>query len=220
MNGRELEVKLTVDSPERLAELGRLGRLGGCPLAARGVWVQDDSYRDTEDFALFREGLSLRRRRTGARTRWTLKEILESEGRQAVCDRAEQEEDVSGPEARPDPQGPIGRTVARVVGSRDLVAVAHLVTRRQKLDLLAGSRSVAEMCLDEVEVFAGDGSPVGCFFEVEVEDTGGGSDVLEVAGSELLGRGGLTVSTRSKFERALSLLGLLDRARSVRGDAS
>ncbi len=161
----------------------------------------DAEYYDTEDLRLLRAGITLRRRRGGSDEGWHLKLPV-------------------GPEA-PDvreeirlPLGQAGRRVPReladLVRARTrgtpLVPVAMIATVRQVTILVGdGGESLAEIADDSVTAqTAADHQPATRWREIEVELTGGGSELLTAA-DKLLRRAGLRRSARSaKLERVLS----------------
>ena len=219
MQSRELEVKLLAGSAAALEARAGRSTLAGCPLEGAGARLQEDTYLDSADFALLRSGLSLRLRAAGSRIRATLKEVPGPEGRAALRDRSEVElELASAPELPWTPAGEIGELTAPLLEGRLLAPVLSISTRRTKRRLLREGSPAAEMCLDAVEVRApGEERVAARFFEVEVEDMGGGRELLLCAGEELQEEQGLAASTLSKLERGLDALGLLARLRSGEG---
>jgi inorganic triphosphatase YgiF len=152
------------------------------------------------------------RRRSGI-LKATLKEIQGRSSHEIFRDRQEIEE-VLGEEGRP--MGAVGDTVASLAGEAKLLPILHLRTRRRVRKVFAGGSAVAELCLDEVEVSRGEGAePLARFREVEVEETGEGSNVLAAIGEDLLASPQFEPSPLSKLERGLDLLGLLEPARDA-----
>jgi len=209
---REREIKLEVRAPDALEELARRPAIAGFALSPVETRDQEDLYLDTEDLLLFAAGVALRYRRRSGILKATLKEISEREGRGMLQDRREIEE-VLGEGGVP--KGVVGDTVASLVGDAKLLPILRLRTRRRVRQVVASHCTVAELCLDEVEVFpAGkeaqpsDAEPLGRFCEVEVEEVADGSDVLTAVGEELLASPHFGPSLLSKLERGLDLLGI------------
>jgi len=209
---REREIKLTVGAASAFEELARRPAIAGFELSPVETRDQSDLYLDTEDFLLFTAGFALRHRRRSGSVKATLKEISGKEGRGILQDRREIEE-VLGEEGAP--KGAVAEAVASLAGDAKLLPILRLRTRRRVRQVLASHSAVAELCLDEVEVFpAGEGvgsseaEPSGRFREVEVEETAGGWNVLTAVGEELLASPHFGPSLLSKLERGLDLLGI------------
>ena len=217
MMEREIEVKLLAQSVELLTEIEKRTSLAGLPLTPAAQRLQEDTYFDTEDFALLRAGFSLRIRRRDDVVQATLKSVPGRDRRTLLRDRTEVEA-VLDPGAAPEiPPGEIRDFVARIAGDRPLSPVVRIRTKRHLFRL--GPQPAAVLCADRAWILRGDGGePVDGFLEVEVEDKGGGSAVLERAGNELMDEYGLRPSSLSKFERGLAALGLLERARGDGGE--
>ena len=212
MAEREREIKLAVRAPDALEELARRPAIAGFALSPVETRDQEDLYFDTEDLLLFTAGVALRYRRRSGILKATLKEISGKEGRGMLQDRREIEE-VLGEEGVP--KGAVGDAVASLAGDAKLLPILRLRTRRRVRQVVASHSTVAELCLDEVEIFpAGkqaepsDAEPLGRFREVEVEETAEGSDVLTAIGEELLASPQFGPSLLSKLERGLDLLGI------------
>jgi CHAD domain-containing protein len=161
----------------------------------------DAEYYDTEDLRLLRAGITLRRRQGGSDAGWHLKLPVGPEA----------------PDSREEIRLPIGqaggrvpRELADLVRARTrgapLVPVATITTIRQVTTLVgARGESLAELADDSVTALtAADHQAAAHWREIEVELTGGGSELLTAA-DKLLRRAGLRRSTRSaKLERVLS----------------
>ena len=215
MNEREREIKLLAISEEQLLALGRQVVLGGLPLSPLEESVQEDIYFDSEDFRLFRAGLSLRNRRKAGAVKATLKEVLPAGEASLIRDRREIEESVDGASEGDGPAlGSLGERVAPLLGRRELRPILRLRTQRKKAVLGTETTGTAVLCLDRVAIQSGGGGEtVAHFSEVEVEDRDTRPGVLEGVGHELLADHGLLPSTISKLERGLAALGILADAR-------
>lgn len=197
VNETETKYEATAD-----AVLPPLEALPGV-VATRGPQEQHlaAEYYDTEDLRLLQAGITLRRRRGGSDAGWHLKLPVGPEA----------------PDSREEIRLPLGRAGRRVpqeladlvrarTRGEPLVPVATITTVRQ-LTTLVGNRgeSLAEVADDTVAaVRAPDQQPGAQWREIEVELTGGGSELLTAA-DKLLRRAGLRRSARSaKLERVLS----------------
>jgi CHAD domain-containing protein len=209
MAAREREIKLAARAPEALEELVQEQAIAGFDLSPVEMRDQDDVYLDTEDSSLFAAGYSLRYRRRSGVLKATLKEIPGMEGRGILRDRQEIEEILGEAD---EPKGAVGRALASLAGGAKLLPILRLRTRRRVRRVIASGSQVAELCLDEVEVSPGGetAEATGRFFEVEVEETGEGSKVLEAFGEALLASPHFEPSLLCKLERGLDLLGRAD----------
>jgi inorganic triphosphatase YgiF len=214
MMEREIEVKLLAPSVELMTAIERRDRLAGVPLTSAGGRLQEDTYLDTPGFDLLRAGFSLRHRRREGVAKATLKSIPGRNDRALLRDREEIEEPIGADRAPMAAGGRIEEVVREILGDAKPGPVVRIRTQRRMYRLGDG----AVLCIDRAQVFPGKGGkPVDGFLEVEVEDTGGGRELLERAGHELMDEHGLGPSALSKFERGLRVLGLLERARGEGG---
>ena len=212
MMEREIEVKLLANSVELLTEIEQRTGLAGEPLTPTGERLQEDTYLDTDGFDLLRSGFSLRFRRRDETTKATLKSVPGRDDRELLRDRTELEAVV--PADSEAPTGAIRDVVRELIGDLVLRPVVRIRTERRTFRVGPEEEPMAVLCADRAWVLPGSGGePVGGFLEVEVEDAGGGSELLRVAGHELMDEYGLRPSSLSKFERGLRTLGLLEQAR-------
>ncbi|MEN8148448.1 MAG: CYTH domain-containing protein [Planctomycetota bacterium] len=212
MMEREIEVKLLANSVELLTEIEKRTVLAGEPLTSTGERIQEDTYLDTDGFNLLRAGFSLRIRRRNGGAKATLKSVPGRDDRELLRDRTELEAEV--PMDSEAPAGTIRDVVLDLIGDVPLRPVVGIRTNRHTFRVGGAESPSAVLCADRAWVIPGEGGePVGGFLEVEVEDAGGGSELLRRAGHELMDEYGLRPSSLSKFERGLRTLGLLERAR-------
>ena len=209
---REREIKLTVRASGAFEELARKPAIAGFQLSPVETRDQDDLYLDTEELLLLASGVSLRYRRRSGTLTATLKEIA-GRGRRGILQDRREIEEVLGEEGVP--QGAVGDAVASLAGDAELLPILRLRTRRRVREVRANGSTVAELCLDEVEVYPGgrerpapDAKPLGRFREVEVEETTPGRNTLAAIGEELLTSPEFSPSLISKLERGLDLLGI------------
>jgi CHAD domain-containing protein len=113
-----------------------------------------DTYLDTADRRLDRMGYSVRLRRTPRRaTEATLKSLVEM-GPDALRVRLEEAEEVEGddPAAVAAAPGPVGRRVRALVGTRALVPLFDVQTRRRVFPLVAEGAPSGELVLDDTAI--------------------------------------------------------------------
>ncbi|MHC4471790.1 MAG: CYTH and CHAD domain-containing protein, partial [Planctomycetota bacterium] len=208
-------IKLLAISEEQLAALSRQATLCGLPIGGLVETVQEDTYYDTEDFRLFRAGLSLRNRAKAGHVTATLKEVLPAGDASLIRDRREMEERVEAPDPGEGPAlGGLGERVSPLLGAKALVPILRLRTTRNKGLVGSAEGGSVELCFDRVEMLPGNGGEaVAHFLEIEAEDRGAAPGTLEAIGQELLTHHGLLPSTISKLERGLAALGILGDAR-------
>lgn len=204
--GRENEVKLLAVTPDQIEGLPGDLAAAGREVVAEGDGVHEDVYVDTEDRRLLRAGFSLRYRYAGDAVLVTFKEVPRSRKRPLLRSRAEIECLSTAPTQPGETVPPqIGQHVDPLVGSAPLRPLARVRTRRSRYRLIASADERAHLCCDHVEILppAG-GEAIAAFIEVEIEDDGLGSDVLETIARELIRTRGLSPSVSSKLERALA----------------
>ncbi|MGZ4589903.1 MAG: CYTH and CHAD domain-containing protein [Actinomycetes bacterium] len=188
----EVEDKFRVHPGFVLPDLVGAAASVRAPRACRLVSV----YHDTEDLRLARSGITLRHRSGEGKASWQLK-LPVADGRLGTRD----EIDAPG---EPDevPAALLALVVARLRRA-ELAPRATLVTDRTTYDLLgADDQLLAELVDDHVEAHDGD-RPVARFREIEVEDRGGGSRVLDDVGARLRGAGAVQGEFQPKVVRAL-----------------
>ena len=159
--------------------------------------VLDAEYYDTDDLRLVRAGITLRRRTGGSDAGWHLKLP-------------------AGPESRREIQVPLGRAGRRVpeqlaalvrvhTRGETLRPVANITTTRRRRVLLDGAgTSLAEVVADDVTAQTlGPSTALSQWHEVEVELTGGNSDLIKAADKALRQGGHRRAGHNAKLERAL-----------------
>jgi inorganic triphosphatase YgiF len=153
-------------------------------------------YHDTADLRLAREGITLRHRTGGSDDGWHLKLPL---GPLAGGVR----EEIQRPGDDVDLPDDLRRTVTAYVRFADVQPAATLVTERQSLLLRddAGN-ALAEIVDDQVTV-QGVGRVSAGFREIEVEDRGGGPDVLSAVDAVLQEAGAVGGEFMPKLVRSL-----------------
>ncbi len=166
-----------------------------------------DSYLDSEDWRIARAGFVVRTRRRGRHDEITLKDTRPAEG-SGLRQRLEVTEvlPASGLEAL-GAQGPVGRRLRAIVGSRRLREVLQVRTRRRPFALRIGGVDVAEIALDDTMIVVGTGQRPMQLRRVEVEVHPDWLDGLEPIVEQLRTSCGLQPARLSKFEAGLLALG-------------
>jgi CHAD domain-containing protein len=195
---RELEAKFRVHSPFELPVIeGRAPAVSTVDPPARVTMTA--VYYDTCDLRLAREGVTLRRRSGGSDAGWHLKLPVAGD---SVADGTGVRDELQLPDA-PEIPAELADLVRIWVRTASLDPVATLVTERTTFVLRdADGGSLAELVDDTVTVE--DSSHIQARFrEIEVEDTGGGPDVIAQVATLLLDAGAVGGEFVPKVVRAL-----------------
>ncbi len=195
----------SADETERKYE-GRPGqglpRLDGLPRVAAtsgpAEQVLQADYYDTDDLRLIRNGITLRRRRSGSDAGWHLKLPLDGDTRREIRRPL-------GRGSRTVPQE-LARLVRGYTRGAALRPVARISTRRQVLTLVdAAGDSLAEVAADDVSAETlGAETVLSQWHEVEVELTGGDRGLLTDADAWLRREGLRPAPHVAKLQRALA----------------
>jgi len=166
-----------------------------------------DSYLDTDDWRMARAGFVVRTRRRGRHDEVTLKDSQPAE-RSGLRQRLEVTEILppSGLDALGS-DGPVGRRLRAIVGTRHLHEVLQVRTRRRPFALRVGGADVAEVALDDTMIVVGTGQRPMRLRRVEVEVNSDWLDALEPIVEQLRMSCGLQAARLSKFEAGLLALG-------------
>ncbi len=166
-----------------------------------------DSYLDCDDWRIARAGFVVRTRRRGRSDEVTLKDSRPAEG-SGLRQRLEVTEVLppSGLDGLGH-DGPVGRRLRAIVGSRRLHEVLQVRTRRRPFALRVGGVDVAEIALDDTMIVVGTGQRPMQLRRVEVEVHPDWLDALEPIVEQLRMSCGLQPARLSKFEAGLLALG-------------
>jgi triphosphatase len=166
-----------------------------------------DSYLDCDDWRIARAGFVVRTRRRGRQDEVTLKDSRPAEG-SGLRQRLEATENLppSGLAGLGD-DGPVGRRLRAIIGSRRLREVLQVRTRRRPFALRVGGVDVAEIALDDTMIVVGTGQRPMQLRRVEVEVNPEWLDALEPIVEQLRVSCGLQPARLSKFEAGLLALG-------------
>jgi CHAD domain-containing protein len=198
----EVELKYDVTDRSSLDPVLDAAELAGF---AGGDWREllvEDRYVDTPGRAVERAGYAARLRFRGDRTILGLKSLTPAAG--ALHRREEMEAPVSeGLEPRSWPPSDARDLLLGVVGDEP-IRERFLVRQRRRVRLVSAPDGTAEISADEVEIEA-EGRSLGRYSGVEVELRSGDEQILGRLAAALEATGGVTPSTRSKFEIAREL---------------
>lgn len=208
---RERELKFSLlDRPPADDVVVDAFRGSGFEVAPRGLRRQLDAYVDTDDGALRRAGVALRRRQVDGARFATLKTLGSSDG--ALHERDEIELPLAAGSDWPDGvlthlEQVLGERAAEVVAA--LRTLLLLRTERRVFEVRQGERQVAELCFDDVAASAPDSEREALFREAELEAVSGvGVEVLDAIAARLERAVTLTPSGVHKLQRAEALLSL------------
>ena len=167
-----------------------------------------DSYLDTDDWRVARAGFVARTRRRGRHDEVTMKDMHPAQG-DGLRQRLEVTEVMPpGGVAELGPDGPVGRRLHAIVGTRKLREVLQVRTRRRPFALRVGGVDVAEMALDETVIVVGGGQRPMQLRRVEVEVKPDWIEALEPIVHQLRASCGLRPAHLSKFEAGLLAVGV------------
>ena len=167
-----------------------------------------DTYLDTDDWRVARAGFVARTRHRGRHDEVTMKDLRPAEG-SGLRQRLEVTE-VLPPAgvSQLGPEGPVGRRLRAIVGTRPLREVLQVRTRRRPFALRVGGVDVAEVALDETVIVVGSGQRPMQLRRVEVEVQAEWLEALEPIVLQLRISCGLQPARLSKFEAGLLAVGL------------
>ncbi len=190
-----------------LPTLGPRAAAGPLTALARTPRRLVDSYIDTDDWRIVRAGFVVRTRRRGRQDEATLKDTRPAEG-SGLRRRLEVTEVL--PEAGLSAlgtEGPVGRRLRAITGTRPLKEVLQVRTRRRPFALRVGGVEAAEVALDDTVIVVGSGERPMQLRRVEVEVRPEWLDELEPVVEELRSSCGLQPARLSKFEAGLLAMG-------------
>jgi CHAD domain-containing protein len=183
-------------------------------VATRGTSFVD-VYLDTDDRRFERGGCALRVRRTssraGARAEAALVVLGNGLGGETGLPGARL---ISQQLAQPEPQalaaadGPVGERVRAVAGSKPLLLLFEVRTRRRRFLLEADGVAVGELALDETSIRPSDGGPPARLRRIEIDVPSARRAELEPVVDELREACGLQPALLSTFEAGLLSAGL------------
>ena len=167
-----------------------------------------DSYIDTDDWRVARAGFVVRTRRRGRQDEVTMKDTRPAEG-SGLRQRLEVTEVLPADGLSSlGAEGPVGRRLRAIVGTRRLHEVLQVRTRRRPFALRVGGVDVAEVALDDTVIVVGTGQRPMQLRRVEVEVRPEWLDALEPLVDQLRSACGLQPARLSKFEAGLLAVGL------------
>jgi CHAD domain-containing protein len=167
-----------------------------------------DAYLDTSDWRMHRAGFVLRIRRKGSAAEVTVKDA--GERRDGLRQRLEVSEPLP-PEglAALGQDGPVGRRLAALVGTRPLGKVLEVRTHRHPFALRLGGSETAELSLDDTVIEGAPGTPLVRLRRVEIEVVGPDAvERVEPFVTRLRSECGLRPAALSKFEAGIMAAGI------------
>jgi len=171
-----------------------------------GPTVNDvDTYLDTEDRRLDRAGYSVRLRRSRRPPHEATLKTLDGAGLEALGAPRELAEplELDDPDVVVDAPGPVGERVRALVGSRKLVRLFDVQTRRRLFPIEAGGAPSGELLLDETVIREPDGPILSRLRRVEVEVPERSLATVGPLVESLQRACGLQPAVLSKYEAAL-----------------
>jgi triphosphatase len=188
-----------------------VGTAPAIDVATRPARRLTDTYLDTADWRIGRSGFSLRIRQRAGHHQVTLKDTSPAAAaglrRRVEITEALAEGGLGGLDGLGG-EGPVGRRLRALVGTRALEPVLEVRTRRRPFELRVAEETVAEVALDETVISVGQaGKPVR-LRRVEVEVVPAWVETLTPLVERLRADCGLQPATLSKFEAGLLAAGL------------
>jgi CHAD domain-containing protein len=167
-----------------------------------------DSYLDTDDWRVARAGFVTRTRHRGRQEEVTMKDMRPAQG-DGLRQRLEVTEMMPPGGVRDlGTEGPVGRRLHAIAGTRPLREVLQVRTRRRPFALRVGGVDVAEVALDDTVIVVGGGQRPMQLRRVEVEVRPEWMEALEPIVRQLRTSCGLQPARLSKFEAGLLAVGL------------
>ena len=200
----EVEAKFSIPDSTTLHRLQTTTRIAGFPLAKVKTRLIHDTYVDTKERKILAGGYACRFRQAAEGFQVTLKGIGGAVG--AIHKREEVQIMLPSIQQPEDwPACPLREQVLQLTRGNPLVLLVELDQTRIFRPVHKQQRTIAELCLDEVNFMAEDKKQV--YFELEVELTPPGSEEdLAIIAVYLEKKWSLSPQPLSKFERALTLL--------------
>ena len=197
----ERELKFRIAEEERPDEIRRVLERAGFRLEPSGALTHEDRYLDTEDWLLYRAGLTLRLRREGSELMLQAKTVAREGG--GTLERVEW----SQPAAEGDP--PWNRIPpGEVAGLLEPLAPFHLASRLRVRASVSSEREIfrwsrADEVLGSVSL-----DRLDDYRELELELEEGAPDALGDARAAIEGSLGVHPTEETKLDRALDAAGI------------
>ena len=208
------EVEWQLDAPDlrpvrRWIEDAADGATHGVTIAAAHTENNLDTYLDTADRRLDRAGYSVRLRRVRGRAAKATLKSLDDAAVDGLRSRLELEEDmdVDEPAAIAGAPGTVGRRVRALIGSRNLVPLFDVQTRRRIFPLATAGTPSGELLLDETAIREPNGRILGRLHRVEIEIPPDAVDSVTPLVRMLQTACGLQPAVLTKYEAALAASG-------------
>jgi CHAD domain-containing protein len=215
MTRMEIEAKFVLPDVESLQRLQAAGSLAGLALASGRVKDLHDTYLDTPKRSILAAGYACRRREQAGGVLVTLKGLGGAQGALHRREEIELELPAGADIHRPGgwPASRLRDKLIELIGEAELTPLFELRQIRAVRLLSLNERLVAELCLDEVHLAAGQGAGEGAhqrdqrYYELEVELSPQGTEEELAAITRCLqDEWGLQPQPVSKFERGLAFV--------------
>jgi len=202
----EIEAKFSIPDEQTFEHLLSATSLAGFELGEPSLAHLHDLYLDTARHDILAAGYACRLRHTGDGYMAVVKGLGKASG--AIHHRVEHTICLDRPLYPQDwPSGPIRDMVLEICGPQTIQPLVDIEQDRHSRVLREGDRVVAELSLDRVSLIRDD-SVAARYLELEAELLPDGSEQdLDRLTAEMEAAWGLEAEGRSKFERALALLG-------------
>jgi triphosphatase len=214
--GADAEVEWQLDAPDLRPVLrwieatSAAGATEGVTIASAHTVNHVDTYLDTADRRLDRAGYSVRLRRSRRSPAEATLKSLNGAGPTGPRIRRELAEHVEldDPSAVASAPGAVGERVRALVGSRELVPLFDVQTRRRVFPLVVAGMPSGELLLDDTAIREpGSGRILGRLHRVEVEVPPSAVAAVEGLVDKLQTTFGLQAALLSKYEAALAATG-------------
>ena len=214
--GADAEVEWQLDAPDLRPVLrwieatSAAGATEGVTIASAHTVNHVDTYLDTADRRLDRAGYSVRLRRSRRSPAEATLKSLNGAGPTGPRIRRELAEHVEldDPSAVASAPGAVGERVRALVGSRELVPLFDVQTRRRVFPLVVAGMPSGELLLDDTAIREpGSGRILGRLHRVEVEVPPSAVASVEGLVDKLQTTFGLQAALLSKYETALAATG-------------
>ncbi len=199
----EIEAKYAIDDCRVFDRLLALRQVGVYTLApAPAPEKQVNTYYDTADRVLGQQQFALRIRVTDTYTVATLK------GKGSVADGIHRREEYEVPATNPNPatwtHGVARERALQLLQGAPLVPLVTIRTTRHIITATRDQQAVAEICLDQVTLEAGQSHEGFCELEIELHADGTVADLSALV-QHLSGETELRPENRTKLQRGLAL---------------
>jgi CHAD domain-containing protein len=201
----EREIKFRLPDDRDPAQVRQVIEAAGFRLEPTGVIEHVDRYLDTDDWDLYRAGLSLRLRAEGGRLRLEAKSIASSSSEVLARSEWAQDAPAGDPPWESLESGPVAGLLQPLQGLRVLERLqirASVTNDRECFRWMRGDSVIGLLTVDHVN------APPAAFREIELELENGAEDALGQVRRAVQEQLGLTHDARTKLMMALEAAGV------------